>query len=146
VLFPTVIAALYWKRTHAGAAIASIIVGEGLVVAYHFGLLPTLGTLPVVPIVVISALVLIAGSLVLPYRPKHPTTWEPRTLSRRAIIGWSIAFAGLFFVAHDVWSWGDGRLSWLGFPWWVWFFAGLCVVTSGALGLLSRQLAKHSTD
>jgi SSS family solute:Na+ symporter len=32
VLFPTVIAALYWRRATAGGAIASILVGEGLVV------------------------------------------------------------------------------------------------------------------
>ena len=146
VLFPTIIATLTWKRTRAGAAIVSILVGEGLVVASHFGLLPTLGTLPVVPIVILTALVLILGTLILPHQPKQPTTWAPRTLSRRAIVGWSLAFAALFFVAHDVWSWGDGRLSWLGFPWWVWFFAGLCVATSIALWLLGRQLAKRTTD
>ncbi len=142
VLFPTVVGALYWKRTSPAAAIASIVGGEGLVAAYYLDLLPTFGTLPVVPIVVVTTLVLVVGSLILRTEPRYEPTWEPRTLSRRAIFGWAIAFAALFAVGNDVWNWGDGRVSLLGFPWWVWLFAGLCVLTSGLFWLLGRTLTK----
>jgi len=146
VLFPTVVATLYWKRTRAGAAILSILVGEALVVVDHFGLLPSLGTLPVVPIVLAATLVLILGSLILPSTPSTSDVREPRSLSRGAIIGWSLAFAALFVAANDVWNWGDARLGWLGYPWWVWFSAGLCVAVSAAMWSLGRHLARRSTN
>jgi SSS family solute:Na+ symporter len=142
VLFPTVVGTLYWKRTSPVAAIASIVGGEGLVAAYYLDLLPTFGTLPVVPIVVVTTLVLVVGSLILRTEPRYEPTWEPRALGRRAILGWAIAFAALFAAGNDVWNWGDGRASFLGFPWWVWLFAGLCVLTSGLFWLLGRALAK----
>jgi len=146
VLFPTVVGALYWKRMSPAAAIASIIVGEGLVAAYYLDLLPRFGTLPVVPIVVVTTLVLVVGSLLLRTEPRYEPTWEPRTLSRRAVAGWAIAFAALFAVGNDFWNWGDGRVSLLGFPWWVWLFAGLCVLTSGLFLLLGRALTKGHRD
>jgi len=146
VLFPTVVGALYWKRMSPVAAIASIVVGEGLVAAYYLDLLPRFGTLPVVPIVVATTLVLVVGSLLLRTEPRYEPTWEPRALSRRAIAGWSVAFAALFAVGNDVWNWGDGRVSLFGFPWWVWMFAGLCVVTSGLFWLLGRALTKGRRD
>lgn len=146
VLFPTIVGALYWKRMSPVAAIASIVVGEGLVAAYYLDLLPRFGTLPVVPIVVVTTLVLVVGSLILRTVPRYEATWEPRTLSRRAIAGWAVAFAALFAVGNDVWNWGDGRVSFLGFPWWVWLFAGLCVLTSGLFWILGRALTKGHRD
>jgi SSS family solute:Na+ symporter len=146
VLFPTVVGAIYWKRMNAAAAIASILVGEGLVAAYYLKLLPRLGTLPVVPILVVTTLVLVIGSVALRAKPRYESTWEPRTLSRRAIIGWAIAFVALFAVGIDVWNWGDGRVLWLGFPWWVWMFAGLCVLTSAMFWVLGRSLARRRID
>ena len=146
VLFPTVVGALYWKRMQAGAAIASIVVGEGLVAAYYLKLLPDFGTLPVVPILVVTTLVLVAGSLILRTEPRYEPTWEPRTLSRRATVGWAIACAALFTAGIDVWNWGDGRVSLLGFPWWVWMFAGLCVLTSAMFWILGRSLNRRRID
>jgi len=146
VLFPTVVATLYWKRTRAGAAILSILVGEALVVVDHFGLLPSLGTLPVVPIVLAATLVLILGSFILPSTSNSANAREPRALSRRALLGWSLAFAALFFVANDVWNWKDARVGWLGYPWWVWVSAGLCIAVSVALWIVGHQLARSSTD
>jgi len=146
VLFPTVIGALYWKRMSPAAAIASIVVGEGLVAAYYLKLLPRFGTLPVVPILVVTTLVLALGSLILRTEPRYEPTWEPRTLSRRAIVGWAVAFAVLFAIGNDVWNWGDGRVSLLGFPWWVWMSAGLCVLTSAMFWVLGRALTKGHRD
>ena len=142
VLFPTVVGALYWKRMHAGAAIASIVVGEGLVAAYYLKLLPRFGTLPVVPILVATTLVLVAGSLILPTKTRDESTRTPNPLSRRAIAGWAVAFAVLFAIGNDVWNWGDGRMSLLGFPWWVWMFAGLCILTSLMFWVLGRSLTR----
>ena len=129
VLFPTVIAVLYWKRMTALAGIASILVGEGLVVAYYFKALPTFGTLPVIPIVLASSLVLVFVGF-MPGKKTTTQATQPRLFTTRFRIGWALAFGLLFLLGHDVWNWGDARISLLGYPWWVWMFAGLCVLTS----------------
>ena len=66
VLFPTVIAALYSRRVSALSCIVSIGVGELLVLGVQFEVLPKswmLGFLPVVPIVALSALIIVVGSM-----------------------------------------------------------------------------------
>jgi len=137
VLFPTFLAALYWRRTTPAGAIASILVGEGLVAGYHFGLLPRFGTLPVVPIVTGAALVLVGVSL-LTRRSREARTvpFRVRPLGLLA----AAACLGLFVLANDVWAWGDARLGPLGFPWWVWYSLGLCVLTSVLFGAIGRWL------
>ena len=145
VLFPTIIAALYWKRMTAWAGITSILVGEGLVVAYYFKLLPTFGTLPVVPIVLAASAVLILVSFIPGQTRKAPTTWCPRVLKPWARAGWAAAFAVLFLIGHDVWNWGDARTSLLGYPWWIWMFVGLCVLTSAVFWSFGRVLNKRSS-
>ncbi|MCR4392104.1 MAG: sodium:solute symporter family protein [Candidatus Acetothermia bacterium] len=132
VLFPTVVAALYWRRATAPGAIASILVGEGLVVAYRFRLLPGFGTLPVVPIVAVASLVLVGMGLLTPPRPcagreKGRVRW-----------GWGLGFVLLFLLGNDFWAWGDRSPGPLGFPWWVWYFLGLGVVTALAFRLFSQ--------
>jgi len=143
VLFPTVVGALYWKRMSPIAAIASIVVGEGLVVAYYLESLPRFGTLPVISIVVATTVVLVVGSLLFPRRSPPEAARGPRALSRRAVLGWAAAFVALFVVGIDVWNWGDAGIWLLGFPWWVWMFAGLCVVTSLLFWLLGRSLNRR---
>ncbi len=69
VLFPTVIAALYGKNINPVSCIVSILVGEAAVMGYQFGMIPQswmLGFLPVVPIVAISAIIIILGSVLNP--------------------------------------------------------------------------------
>ncbi len=147
VLFPVVIGALYWRRMTPIGGVASILIGEGLVAAYYFELLPRFGTLPVVPILLGTVVVLVLVSLVT--RSQSPMQRaRPRSIpiSRRGKLGWATAFAGLFLVGQDVWNWGDGRLSFLGFPWWVWGFAGLCVATSLAFWAFSRRVTAESRD
>jgi SSS family solute:Na+ symporter len=137
VLFPTVIASLYWKRTTAKGAIASIVVGEGLVAGYHFGRLPNFGTLPVVPIVVVASLVLIIVSLLSHPHPqvKHRGTAK---LGRRTWV-WAVAFLVLFALGNDFWAWGSRCLGPLNFPWWIWMFLGLC----GLMAFLFWRFSQH---
>jgi len=140
VLFPTVIAALYWKRMTASAGMGSILVGEGLVVAAYFKVLPTFGTLPVVPILAVSTVVLLAIGLIPGQGRQEQSAPVTRALTVRSRILWSLAFAVLFLVGLDLWNWGDARTWLLGYPWWVWMFAGLCVVLSATFWLFSRTL------
>jgi SSS family solute:Na+ symporter len=136
VLFPTVIAALYWRRATAGGAIASILVGEGLVVAYHLHLLPTLGTLPVIPVVLAASLTLIGVSLLT--QPQAQAA-EERHKEKKGTWKWVVAFLLLFLLGNDYWVWGDGRLGPLGFPWWVWYFLSLCLLMSLTFWLFARD-------
>jgi len=145
VLFPTVAAALYWKRMTAMGAIASIAVGEGLVAAYSLGWLPTFGTLAVVPVVGISTLVLVLVSRITRPDARRNAPGLGGCLTRRQKVGWTVLFALLFFAGHDVWNWGDARLWLLGLPWWVWMFLGLCAITSVLFRSFSRHvLGSHS--
>ncbi len=144
VLFPTVIASLYWPRLRAAAAIASIVVGEGMVVAAYLGALPAFGTLPVVPIVTVASAVLVLGSLALPSASPSGTARGSLGLSRRARIGWAMGFAALFAAGIDVWNWNDAGTWLLGYPWWVWRYAGLCLLTSGLFFLFGRAVRAGS--
>jgi SSS family solute:Na+ symporter len=129
VLFPTVVATLYWKDLTTTGAIVSILAGEGLVICYHFGFVPDLGTLPVVPIVFATSVVLVLVSLLT---GKRPTGKGIGALSRDKFrpTKWLLVIVLLFVLSNDYWAWGDGRLGPLNFPWWVWYFFGLCILTS----------------
>jgi SSS family solute:Na+ symporter len=139
VLFPTVLATLYWKRATAKGAVASILVGEGLVVLYHFELLPDLGLLPVVPIVAATALILIVVSLIT--RVEAPVE-VPIEVGVKKVGGtalWCMAFLFLFALGNDYWAWGNSGLGPLGYPWWIWYFFALCILTALAFWGFSRR-------
>lgn len=137
VLFPTFIGVLYWRKLHPTAAMLSIGVGEGLVVATALGGVSAMGTLPVVPIVGIAAVILVVGTWVLRGRSQsqHAATRRPRVQT----IGWAAIFVGLFVAAHDVWNWGRADVSWLGYPAWSWRSAGLCVLLALAFAAFNRR-------
>jgi solute:Na+ symporter, SSS family len=137
VLFPTFVAALYWRRMRAGAAIASILIGESLVALSTFGWLPSLGTLPVVPIVGVSALVLVAGSLAFPRESAWSESARPSRIPGR-LIAWGVLVAGLFVLSNDYWDWGNVTPSFLGYPRWVWYSAGLCLGLTLAFALYGK--------
>jgi len=66
VLFPTTVAALYWKRVTKWGCIASILAGELTYVGFYFGIIPNeakFGFLEVMPVVAVSIVVLIVASL-----------------------------------------------------------------------------------
>jgi len=74
VLAPTTLAVLYWPRTTAWGCVASILIGEGLLLGSRLQLLPpgwSMGFLPLVPILTLcTATILLTGR-------RHPAR-EPR--------------------------------------------------------------------
>ena len=65
LLFPTTIAALYWKRATPESCIVSILISEALLIGLHYNWIPkslTFGFLPVVPLMVIATLIIVLGT------------------------------------------------------------------------------------
>jgi SSS family solute:Na+ symporter len=133
VLFPVTLAAVYWRKTNPWAGFASILVGEALVVLYHFRLLPAFGLLPVVPITVAAAAVLVAGSLLRPARSLEP-------LARPTARGWrwAVVFGFVFLLGNDFWAWRQATPLWFGLPSWLWYFVALTLLLFGLVVLLAR--------
>lgn len=79
VLFPTVIAALYGRQVNAWSCLVSIGIGELAVLGVQTKVVPAnwmLGFLPVVPIVALSALIIILGSAFAQASMKQPKRSE----------------------------------------------------------------------
>jgi SSS family solute:Na+ symporter len=123
VLFPVTLAAVYWRMTNPWAGFASILVGEALVVLYHFKLLPAFGLLPVVPVIVAATAVLVAGSLLWPARDLEPFA-RPTARGWR----WAAVFGLVFLLGNDFWAWRQATPLWLGLPSWLWYYIGLCLL------------------
>jgi len=142
VLFPTVVAAIYWRQATAGWSVASIAVGEGVVVGYHFGWLPDLGLLPVIPAVAMASTTLLVGGLVRGEGRKLPEGWiEETRLGMGPVRRWSWAgvLAAFFALSVDWWGFRDAPRLFLGLPLWVYYFLGLCLLLAGALSALARS-------
>jgi len=136
VLFPSVLFGLYLKPPRPAAAIASIVVGESLVVGYALGWLPAGGFLPAVPV--------IAGSMAA-YLVVHLLTGPlglPMVSPRQA--GFLSAFGLLFLAAQDYWRWGRVGELFLGWPLWAWYFVGLSVVQTGLMLWWVRPQGKRA--
>jgi len=66
VLFPTTLATLFWRRTTASSCILSILIGEGMLIGFHTGVIPadlSGGFLALIPIMSVSSLIIVFGSL-----------------------------------------------------------------------------------
>ena len=138
VLFPTVVATLYWKHATSTGAIVSILAGEALVVCYHFELIPSLGTLPVVPIIFATSVVLVLVSLLTGRQPSSRGIGAVSS-EKIKLTGWLFLVIVLFLLSNDYWAWDDGNLGPLNFPWWIWYFLGLCALTSFAFWRLAHS-------
>ena len=123
VLFPVTLAAVYWRRTNPWAGLASIVVGEALVVLYHFKLLPKFGLLPVIPVTVAATIVLVLGSLLRPCRDLEPFA-RPTARGWR----WAAVFGFVFLLGNDFWAWRRAAPLWLGLPSWLWYYCGLSLL------------------
>lgn len=123
VLFPLTFAGWYWRKTNPWAGVASVIVGEMLVVLYHFKLLPDFGLLPVIPITVVSTLILVLGSLLFPARGVmawaniSPKAWR-----------WVVVFAFIFFLSLDFYNWHRHTPLIFGLPFWLYFHFALLLL------------------
>jgi SSS family solute:Na+ symporter len=149
VLAPTVIGGLYWRRANRWGAAASILAGEALVVLFYFRLLAFPGVLPVLPILLATACVFIAVSLLTPAARENsgivfpllpgtgdrapgagPAAGPARTLARAGV------FLLLFVLACDFWAWGRQPLLTSGLPLWVWYHILLTLLLSAAYKLV----------
>jgi hypothetical protein len=140
VLLPTVLGGLYWKRANAPGAIASIAVGEALVVASYLGFVQIPGTLPVVPILSITAAVYAGVCLLVRRSSGSRSSGNPSLVfpvDKKSL--WAVPlFLGVFVLGHDFWNWGrEPRFFW-GLPLWVWYYFGLGILTSGAFAFYFR--------
>jgi len=127
VLAPTVIGGLYWKKANKNGAVASILVGEGMVLGYYFNFIKTPGILPVVPIMVVAGGVYVLGSLL--------TASENENMDivfkiKKESIVWIPVFLLMFILGNDFWAWGKKPIIICGLPLWVWYFFGLGIVLS----------------
>lgn len=146
VLFPSVVAAIYWRRASAIWSLLSIVAGEAVVVLYHFKLLPDLGLLPAIPAVAVSTVVLVVGGYLGRRFSDMPDWWRAETrlgLSRLAAVGWSALFAAFFFASVDWWGFARGPELVLGLPRWIFYFAALCVLLSGAFAIFGRSFVRR---
>jgi SSS family solute:Na+ symporter len=141
VLFPVTLAAVYWRKTSAWAGFASILVGETMVVLYHFKLLPAFGFLPVIPVVAVTTLVLVVGSLLAPARDLEP-------LARVTGRGWRWAavFGFVFLLGNDFWNWHRAEPLWLGLPSWLWYYVGLILLLFLLIVVMLRTSAARDSS
>ncbi|UCF99171.1 MAG: sodium:solute symporter family protein [Spirochaetaceae bacterium] len=132
VLAPTVIAGLYWKKANRYAAAASIVAGEGLVLAFYFKVLSMPGILPIVPILVATSLVFVAVSLLIKAPGENTDIIFP---IRAGSWPWVAIFGLLFILGNDFWAWNREPVRLLGVPLWVWYYVGLGIVLSIVYGV-----------
>ena len=141
VLFPVTLAAVYWRKTNAWAALASILFGETLVVLYHFKLLPTFGFLPVIPVTVVATLALVIGSLLWPARGREP-------LARVSERGWRwiAVFGFVFLLGNDFWAWRKSAVLWFCLPAWLWYYFGLILLLFLLIVVMVRRGRRAASD
>ncbi len=79
ILLPTTVAGLYWSRASGRACMASILVGEAMLVGYHYAWIPpewAFGFLPFVPIMIVCAGIIVFASM-LSKRALSPSVKAP---------------------------------------------------------------------
>lgn len=136
VLFPAVIGGLYWPYATARGAIASILVGEALVIVYLGKLLPTFGFLAVIPIILVTTTVFVLVSLIdasIRKRKNQILIQLGERINWREVSLPLGIFSLLFFLGLDFWAWGLSKPLILGFPWWIWYFILLNILIMVAM-------------
>lgn len=135
VLFPTVIFGLYLRRARTLPAISSILCGEGMILLYYFGLIPTGGFLPVVSIMAVTfAVYLFLHGLLL---------WKEGEFGIRVPTWIRDPFLYLLFanflLAMDFWAWGKHDPTWAGIPIWLGYFVVLSALQTVLMIRLVRK-------
>lgn len=130
VLFPTVVFGLYLKeRACPKSAIASIIIGELLVIAYHYKALPTGSFLGAVPILVATT------SVYLSVQALYSTLPAPSLKTVKFTI-FGIFLLSLATIPHTL---STSESIHLYLPTWVWYFIALSIVQSLLFFMLLRR-------
>jgi len=136
VLFPTVIFGLYLKQRRAVPAIASILAGESMMMLTYFNMVPTMGFLPVVPVMIAAFSVYLAAHGLL--------LWREGSLEVRfpAWLGDPYLYVSLaiFMLALDFWAWGAVHPQWGGMPLWLEYFMVLSAVQTMVMVRLVRRV------
>jgi len=144
VLFPAVVATLYWPRATAAGSILSIALGEAVVVLYHFKLVPAFGLLPAIPAVVVAAVALLAAGLVAsPRGDTRPAEWRELVslrLSARSKAVWAAVFVVFFVLSIDWWRFGVAPRLLAGLPDWLAYFVVLGILLAVAFALFGRAV------
>lgn len=74
ILFPVTVALFYWKKVSPGACAVALVIGELLLAGLTFKWIPGQwigSSLPVLPALVLTTLMIIAGSLIFPKRSRE---------------------------------------------------------------------------
>jgi SSS family solute:Na+ symporter len=149
VLFPTVIAALYWRRATTWGAVVSIVVGEAVVVAYHFRLLPDLGLLTAIPATAAAALVLLLAGFLAPSRRALPAAFAAHArlrMGRSRALAWTLVLGAFCVLSTDWWRFNGGSPTMVaGLPDWVIYFIVLGFALALALALFGRDATRAGT-
>jgi SSS family solute:Na+ symporter len=140
VLAPAVIGGLYWKKANKYGAISSIIVGEGLVLAYYFKLINTPGIHSIVPIMIATGFVFIFIS--------QFTTSSNENMGivfkiSKNKLRWTPIFLLLFILGNDFWAWGRKPVIVAGLPLWIWYYIGLGILLSVTFKLFFKYTEKN---
>jgi len=135
VLFPTVFFGLYFKRVFASAAIASIVVGQTLVLLFYFKLVSPGGFLPVVWVMLAVFGAYLIVHLVASDRNRLPVFSQPAWLTNKYIF----IFAAIFILGMDFWAWGTTGPTIMGLPIWLFYFVLLSLLQTGAMIWLVRS-------
>jgi len=142
VLFPTVIFGLYFKQVKAFPAIASILAGEFTMVLTYFDIIPTMGFLPIVPVIMVTFCVYLGTYGLL--------AWRERTFRLR-FPAWIFdpyvyASVGIFALALDFWAWDTIKPQWGGIPLWVMYFVVLSAMQTVLMVQLVRRGSKTRSE
>lgn len=127
VLAPAIIGGLYWKKANKNGAVLSILLGEGMVLAYYFNFIKTPEIHPVIPILIVTGSVFILVSLFTSSVNENTgIVFEIKGKSLK----WIPVFLLLFILGNDFWAWGRKPIILAGLPVWVWYFFGLGILLS----------------
>jgi len=127
VLAPTILGGLYWKKANKYGAILSIIAGEGMVLAYYSGFIKTPAILPIIPIMAVTGIVFVAGSVLTISSDENTGIVFP---VGRENIPWIMVFSLIFILGNDFWAWGKTPVLVAGLPLWIWYYFGLGIILS----------------
>ncbi|MFW6147089.1 MAG: sodium:solute symporter family transporter [Thermodesulfobacteriota bacterium] len=135
VLFPTVIFGLYFKQAKAFPAIVSILAGELTMILAYFDLIPTMGFLPIVPVMIVTFCSYLGAHGLIVRREHNLKIKFPAWILDPYLYG-SLA---IFSLAMDFWAWDAIKPQWSGIPFWVMYFVLLSAMQTFLMVRLVRR-------